>query len=44
MPTPAVWNGDPKVAIFKDTMKSTYYAGYKGPISTATGAVQAPTT
>jgi multiple sugar transport system substrate-binding protein len=36
----AVWSGDPKVAIFKDTMKSTYYAGYKGPISTATGAVR----
>jgi multiple sugar transport system substrate-binding protein len=37
----AVWSSDPKVAIFKDTMKSTYYAGYKGPISTATGAVRA---
>ena len=37
----AVWSGDPKVKIFKDTMRSTYYAGYKGPISTATGAVNA---
>jgi multiple sugar transport system substrate-binding protein len=37
----AVWSGDPKVKIFKDTMKSQYYAGYKGPISTATGAVNA---
>jgi multiple sugar transport system substrate-binding protein len=37
----AVWSGDPKVTIFKDTMKSTYYNGYKGPISTATGAVNA---
>ena len=37
----AVWKGDPKVAIFKDTMNSTYYDGYKGPISTATGAVSA---
>jgi len=37
----AVWSGDPKVKIFKDTMKSTYYAGYKGPISTATGAINA---
>src|SRR6478736_8839893 len=37
----AVWKGDPKVAIFRDTMNSTYYAGYKGPISTATGAVRA---
>ena len=40
MPKPAVWSGDPKVEIFKDTMNSTYYDGYKGPISTATGAVQ----
>jgi multiple sugar transport system substrate-binding protein len=37
----AVWSGDPKVKIFKDIMKSNYYAGYKGPISTATGAVRA---
>jgi multiple sugar transport system substrate-binding protein len=37
----AVWSGDPKVKIFKDTMKSPYYDGYKGPISTATGAVNA---
>src|SRR6266850_2798966 len=36
-----VWSEDPKVKIFKDTMKSTYYDGYKGPISTATGAVSA---
>ena len=36
-----VWSEDPKVSIFKDTMKSTYYDGYKGPISTATGAVSA---
>src|SRR5262245_3364086 len=37
----AVWSQDPKVKIFKDTMQSTYYNGYKGPISTATGAVNA---
>jgi multiple sugar transport system substrate-binding protein len=37
----AVWSGDPKVALFKDTMKSPYYNGYKGPISTATGAISA---
>ena len=37
----AVWSGDPKVKIFKDVMKSQYYSGYKGPISTATGAVNA---
>jgi multiple sugar transport system substrate-binding protein len=36
-----VWTEDPKVKIFKDTMNSTYYDGYKGPISTATGAVSA---
>src|SRR3954462_2324185 len=34
----AVWSGDPKVKLFKDTMRTPYYAGYKGPISTATGA------
>jgi multiple sugar transport system substrate-binding protein len=34
-----VWSEDPKVTIFRDAMKSTYYDGYKGPISTATGAV-----
>jgi len=37
----AVWSGDPKVKIFKDVMLSPYYNGYKGPISTATGAVNA---
>ncbi|MFT4119529.1 ABC transporter substrate-binding protein [Bradyrhizobium sp.] len=37
----AVWQSDPKVALFKDTMVSPYFNGYKGPISTATGAVNA---
>jgi len=37
----AVWSGDPKVKIFRDTMKTNYYNGYKGPISTATGAINA---
>jgi multiple sugar transport system substrate-binding protein len=37
----AVWSGDPKVKIFKDTMRNEYWNGYKGPISTATGAVNA---
>jgi multiple sugar transport system substrate-binding protein len=37
----AVWSGDPKVSLFKNTMKSPYYNGYKGPISTATGAISA---
>src|SRR5260370_7454446 len=36
-----VWTGDPKVKIFRDTMKNQYWNGYKGPISTATGAVNA---
>jgi multiple sugar transport system substrate-binding protein len=37
----AVWSGDPKVAIFQNTMKNTYWNGYQGPISTATGAINA---
>src|SRR5216684_2871073 len=37
----AVWSQDPKVKLFKDTMKNQYWNGYKGPISTATGAVNA---
>jgi multiple sugar transport system substrate-binding protein len=37
----AVWSEDPKVKIFKDTMRNEYWNGYKGPISTATGAVNA---
>jgi multiple sugar transport system substrate-binding protein len=37
----AVWSADPKVAIFKNTMRNQYWDGYKGPISTATGAVRA---
>jgi multiple sugar transport system substrate-binding protein len=37
----AVWSGDPKVRIFKDTMANQYWNGYKGPISVASGAVNA---
>ncbi len=37
----AVWSGDPKVKIFKDTMNNRYWNGYAGPISTATGAINA---
>ena len=37
----AVWSGDPKVRIFRDTMANQYWTGYKGPISTASGAVNA---
>ena len=37
----AVWSGDPKVRIFKDTMANRYWDGYQGPISTASGAIKA---
>jgi multiple sugar transport system substrate-binding protein len=37
----AVWSGDPKVRIFKNTMANKYWTGYKGPISSASGAVNA---
>ncbi|SDB54888.1 ABC transporter substrate-binding protein [Belnapia rosea] len=37
----AVWTSDPKVAIFKDTMRTNFYNGYKGPLSEATGAATA---
>lgn len=30
-----VWSSDPKIAVFKDTMRSTFWNGYKGPISEA---------
>ena len=36
-----VWKGDPKVAIFKDSMDTRYWPGYAGPITAATGAVRA---
>jgi multiple sugar transport system substrate-binding protein len=39
--TAEVWSGDPKVRIFKDTMANKYWTGYEGPISTASGAVNA---
>ena len=32
---------DPKIKIFRDTMKNKYYTGYAGPISAASGAVNA---
>jgi multiple sugar transport system substrate-binding protein len=37
----SVWSGDPKVKLFKDVMNSKFYTGYKGPISQASGAVNA---
>jgi len=37
----AVWTSDPKIKIFRDTMSNRYYTGYAGPISAASGAVNA---
>jgi multiple sugar transport system substrate-binding protein len=37
----AVWSSDPKVKIFKNTMANKYWTGYAGPISAASGAVNA---
>ncbi len=37
----AVWTSDPKIKIFRDTMANQYYTGYAGPISAASGAVNA---
>ncbi len=33
-----VWHSDPKISIFKDTMRSTFWNGYKGPISEASAS------
>ena len=37
----AVWTSDPKIALFRDTMDKRFWNGYKGPISEASGAVNA---
>lgn len=37
----ATWNADPKVSVFKGVMDTTFYAGYKGPISEASAAANA---
>ena len=37
----AVWTTDPKVTLYKDTMKGSLWYGYKGPISEASAAVLA---
>lgn len=39
--TSATWDGDPKMRIFKDTMRSNFWIGYKGPISQASAAANA---
>jgi multiple sugar transport system substrate-binding protein len=36
-----VWKGDPKVAIYKDTMDTEFWPGYAGPVSAASGSVRA---
>jgi multiple sugar transport system substrate-binding protein len=36
-----VWTSDPKLTLFRETMESKYWSGYKGPISQASGAVAA---
>lgn len=37
----AVWESDPKIKVYKDTWKVGLWHGYKGPISEASGAVNA---
>jgi multiple sugar transport system substrate-binding protein len=36
-----VWESDPKIAVYRNTMDNKYWTGYKGPISQAAGTVQA---
>ena len=37
----ATWNQDPKVAVFRDTMNSGFYNGFKGPITEGSVAATA---
>jgi multiple sugar transport system substrate-binding protein len=37
----AVWDSDPKVSLFRNTMRSNFWIGYKGPISQASAAANA---
>ncbi len=37
----AFWNGDPKIAAYKEGMNTPYYDGYKGPISANSSALAA---
>jgi len=37
----AAWEGDPKILPYRDAQKMPYWIGYKGPISSASGAVDA---
>jgi multiple sugar transport system substrate-binding protein len=36
-----VWESDPKITIYRNTMDNKYWSGYKGPITQAAGTVQA---
>jgi multiple sugar transport system substrate-binding protein len=36
-----VWDSDPKIAVYRNTMDNKYWSGYKGPITQAAGTVQA---
>ena len=35
----AVWDSDPKLAVFRNAMETTYHDGYSGPINAAAGSV-----
>ena len=37
----AVWNSDPKIAVFRDTMNNPFWNGYKGPITEGSVAATA---
>lgn len=37
----AVWNSDPKIGVFRDTMNSAFWNGYKGPITEGSVAATA---
>jgi multiple sugar transport system substrate-binding protein len=36
-----VWESDPKIALYRDTMNNQFWSGYKGPITQAAGTVTA---
>jgi multiple sugar transport system substrate-binding protein len=36
-----VWDSDPKIALYRDTMNNQFWSGYKGPITQAAGTVTA---
>lgn len=36
-----VWDSDPKIALYRETMNNRFWSGYKGPITQAAGTVTA---